>query len=83
MAAVGYDQATIDHVNTYLDAILKNRDRARMHPDCGTSSSFTKRADTLGDPEFLAGIPNEWIDQAVLDLILWPMKDPSAPYPAW
>jgi 5-carboxymethyl-2-hydroxymuconate isomerase len=23
MAAVGYDQATIDHVNTYLDAILK------------------------------------------------------------
>ena len=54
-----------------------------MHPDCGTSSSFTKRADTLGDPEFLAGIPNEWIDQAVLDLILWPMKDPSAPYPAW
>ena len=37
----------------------------------------------LGDPEFLAGIPNEWIDQAVLDLILWPMKDSSAPYPAW
>jgi hypothetical protein len=36
-----------------------------------------------GDPEFLAGIPNEWADQAVLDLILWPMKDPSAPYPSW
>lgn len=36
-----------------------------------------------GDPEFLVGIPDEWTEQAVLDLILWPMKDPSAPYPAW
>ena len=36
-----------------------------------------------GNPEFLAGIPNEWTEQAVIELILWPMKDPSAPYPAW
>jgi hypothetical protein len=36
-----------------------------------------------GNPEFLAGIPNEWTEQAVIELILWPMKDQNAPYPAW
>jgi hypothetical protein len=36
-----------------------------------------------GAPEFLAGIPDEWSEQGVLDLILWPMKDPNAPFPAW
>jgi hypothetical protein len=36
-----------------------------------------------GDPNFMAGIPDGWTDQAVMDLILWPMKDPKAPYPAW
>jgi hypothetical protein len=36
-----------------------------------------------GRPDFLAAIPDEWTEQAVQDLIFWPMKDPSAPYPAW
>lgn len=36
-----------------------------------------------GAKEFGAGIPKAWTDQDVLDLILWPMKDPDAPYPAW
>lgn len=52
-----------------------------MPPDCGFSSS--RGGGYKGDPEFLAGIPDEWTEQAVLDLILWPMKDPSAPYTAW
>jgi hypothetical protein len=33
--------------------------------------------------EFEAGIPKAWTDQDVENLILWPMKDPKAPYPAW
>jgi hypothetical protein len=37
-----------------------------------------------GRPEFEAGIPNDWSEQRLQDLIFWPMKDdPSAPYPAW
>jgi hypothetical protein len=36
-----------------------------------------------GDEEFAAGIPKAWTDQDVQDLILWPMKDSEAPYPAW
>lgn len=36
-----------------------------------------------GAPEFAAAIPNDWSDEDVIDLILWPMKSPSAPYPAW
>jgi hypothetical protein len=36
-----------------------------------------------GGKEFVAGIPKAWTDQDVTDLILWPMKDPEAPYPAW
>jgi hypothetical protein len=36
-----------------------------------------------GDREFAAAIPSDWTDQAVMDLLLWPMKSPSAPYPAW
>ena len=36
-----------------------------------------------GRPDFLAGIPDDWDEQAVQDLIFWPMKDPNAPYPAW
>jgi hypothetical protein len=34
-----------------------------------------------GDPEFLAGIPDDWSDQAVQDLILRSKKDGQ--YPAW
>src|SRR5258708_26252614 len=36
-----------------------------------------------GHPNFAAGIPDKWSEQDLLDLILWPMKDPKAPYPAW
>ena len=36
-----------------------------------------------GGKEFAAAIPKAWTDQDVLNLILWPMKDPKAPYPAW
>ena len=35
-----------------------------------------------GRPEFAAGIPDDWSEQEVLDLLLWPMN-PSAPYPGW
>jgi len=36
-----------------------------------------------GHPQFAAGIPKDWTEQDVMDLILWPMKSPAAPYPAW
>ena len=36
-----------------------------------------------GHPNFAAGIPDLRSEQEVLDLILWPMRDPKAPYPAW
>jgi hypothetical protein len=36
-----------------------------------------------GDQKFTAGIPEDWTDQDVQNLILWTMKDPKAPYPAW
>jgi hypothetical protein len=34
-------------------------------------------------PEFAAGIPDEWAENDVLDLIFWPIKNQGAPYPAW
>jgi hypothetical protein len=36
-----------------------------------------------GEPDFLAGIPDEWADENVQDFIFWPMKNPNSPYPAW
>jgi len=36
-----------------------------------------------GRREFVAGIPDDWSEQDVMDLLLSPMKDPSAPYPSW
>jgi hypothetical protein len=36
-----------------------------------------------GRPQFAAAIPDEWSEQDLQDLILWPMKSPNAPYPAW
>ena len=36
-----------------------------------------------GAPEFVAGIPDDWSEENVIDLLLWPMKDPDAPYPPW
>jgi hypothetical protein len=35
-----------------------------------------------GAPEFVAGIPNDWTEQNVIDLILHPM-DANTQYPAW
>ncbi len=38
----------------------------------------------FGRDTFMAGIPDNWREEDVIDLILWPMKDDSnAPYPAW
>jgi hypothetical protein len=36
-----------------------------------------------GDSEFVAGIPDDWTEENVTDLLLWPMKSQDAPYPAW
>jgi len=36
-----------------------------------------------GQPEFGAAIPDEWTEQEVSDLLLWPMKASDAPYPPW
>jgi hypothetical protein len=36
-----------------------------------------------GAPEFAAAIPDDWSEKDVMDLLLWPMKDEKAPYPAW
>lgn len=36
-----------------------------------------------GRPEFLAAIPDDWDEKDVVDLLLWPMESPEAPYPAW
>jgi hypothetical protein len=36
-----------------------------------------------GNPEFGAAIPNDWGEQDLQDLILWPRKHPDVPYPAW
>jgi hypothetical protein len=34
-----------------------------------------------GHREFVAGIPDDWNEQDIQDLIAWPIKDPD--YPAW
>src|SRR5258705_8803272 len=34
-----------------------------------------------GHPNFAAGIPDKWSEQDLLDLILWPMKDPKSALP--
>jgi hypothetical protein len=36
-----------------------------------------------GRREFTASIPDDWSERDVMDLLLSPMKDPSAPYPSW
>jgi hypothetical protein len=36
-----------------------------------------------GRPEFVAAIPADWTEAEIQDFILWSIKDPSAPYPAW
>jgi hypothetical protein len=36
-----------------------------------------------GAPEFAAGIPDDWSEQDVIDLILLPEEHPMVPYPAW
>ena len=34
-----------------------------------------------GEPDFLAGIPDDWADENVQDFIFWPMKNPNSPFP--
>jgi len=41
------------------------------------------RGGYAGVPYFAAVIPTDWDAQAVQNLILWPIKDPNAPYPSW
>jgi hypothetical protein len=36
-----------------------------------------------GQRQFETGVPDDWSERDVMDLLLWPMKDPNAPYPAW
>jgi hypothetical protein len=36
-----------------------------------------------GAPEFIAGIPDDWSEENVIDLILRPSEDANAQYPAW
>jgi hypothetical protein len=36
-----------------------------------------------GAPEFVAGIPDDWSEENVIDLLIRPMKSEDAPYPAW
>lgn len=36
-----------------------------------------------GEPDFIAGIPDEWADENVQDFVFWPMKNPNSRYPAW
>src|SRR5438874_7557675 len=36
-----------------------------------------------GAPEFVAGIPDDWSEENVIDLILRPLEDANAQYPAW
>jgi hypothetical protein len=31
----------------------------------------------------VAGIPDDWSEENVIDLLLRPMKSQDAPYPAW
>src|SRR5947208_16596156 len=36
-----------------------------------------------GAPEFVAGIPDDWSEENVIDLILRPLEAANAHYPAW
>jgi hypothetical protein len=36
-----------------------------------------------GASEFVAGIPDDWSEENVIDLILPPLKDANAQFPAW
>ncbi len=36
-----------------------------------------------GRREFAAAVPDDWTEQEVVNLLLWPMKNPNAPYPTW
>jgi hypothetical protein len=36
-----------------------------------------------GAPEFVAGIPDGWSEENVIDLILRPLEDANTQYPAW
>ena len=52
----------------------------RTHPMGARSLVVIYEAGGFG---FAAGIPQHWTDERLLELILWPMKDIDACYPAW
>jgi hypothetical protein len=49
------------------------------HRGGGASSCATAMVVMPG----VESIPDDWSEQDVMDLLLSPMKDPSAPYPSW
>src|SRR6516164_10961482 len=51
--------------------------------DTGTWSYTTRKGGHDGAPEFVAGIPDDWNEENVIDLILRPLEDVNAQYPAW
>jgi len=57
----------------YIDASGSKRDLVVRYENGGYQ----------GAPEFATGIPDTWTEQDITDLLLWPMKEPDAPYPAW
>jgi hypothetical protein len=56
------------------DALPSGRRRLVVHYDNGGYA---------GRREFTAGIPDDWSEQDVMDLLLSPMKHPGSPYPSW
>jgi hypothetical protein len=59
----------------FIDSALPSgRRRLVVHCDNGGYA---------GRREFTASIPDDSSEQDVMNLLLSPMKDPSAPYPSW
>lgn len=61
-------------------------DEPKFYIDEAHPSGLRHLVVVYSDPkrrELLAGIPNGWTDERVLELILWPMKNQDASYPSW
>ena len=58
----------------YIDAAHSGKRHLVVHYEKGGHD---------GAPEFVAGIPDDWSEENVIDLILQQMKDADAQYPAW
>jgi hypothetical protein len=59
---------------------------AKFYIDEAHPSGLRHLVVVYSDParrDFLTGIPQDWNDALVENLILWPMKDADAPYPSW